>query len=446
MGCAEKKKESPTVFFAGEIVNPTSDYVVLYRGDVVLDSAKLGESNRFSFHLDSVRAGLHHFYHHPEVQYVYLEPGDSLQMRLNTLQFDESLVFSGKGEEVNNFLLEMFLANEKEEEFVYSLYGLEPDFFRAKIDSLQTDKLQALELLTSEFELSKGAFNMAKAGIVYSSLIPKEAYPFYHKNQKGEKSMHKLPEDFYAYRSEVDFNDDELTYLRPYYKFMIFHLGNLAYMQCKKGCGDEMDLASNKLHYNMHKLKLTDSLIKHTELRDNLFRHFAVNYLLNPDCEDNIKDFIDTFQRLSGNNKHMNEITDLYEGIKKIQPDNELPNLSVYNIENEKVSLKQIAGDRQVVFYFWSGIEEGHFKNITRHVGKLKKKHPQYTFVGINLRTDQSRWKTLVESNHLDKNEQYWASNFEEVAHSLIIYDPNKSIIVKNGVIVDAFANMYTSF
>jgi hypothetical protein len=33
-----------------------------------------------------------------------------------------------------------------------------------------------------------------------------------------------------------------------------------------------------------------------------------------------------------------------------------------------------------------------------------------------------------------------------DVAHSLIIYDPNKSIIARNGVIVDAFANMYTSF
>ena len=42
--------------------------------------------------------------------------------------------------------------------------------------------------------------------------------------------------------------------------------------------------------------------------------------------------------------------------------------------------------------------------------------------------------------------EQYWGDNFEEIAHTLIVYDPNKSIIAKDGVIVDAFANINTSF
>jgi hypothetical protein len=59
---------------------------------------------------------------------------------------------------------------------------------------------------------------------------------------------------------------------------------------------------------------------------------------------------------------------------------------------------------------------------------------------------DRARWKSLVESNKLNEAEQYWAEDFMDVAHSLIIYDPNKSIIARNGVIVDAFANMYTSF
>ncbi|MEX0291206.1 MAG: TlpA family protein disulfide reductase [Flavobacteriaceae bacterium] len=445
-GCDEEKKESPTVFFAGEIVNPTSEYVVLYRGDEVLDSALLDESNRFSFKLDSIREGLHHFYHHPELQYIYLEEGDSLQMRLNTLEFDESLVFSGTGEEVNNFLLEMFLVNENEEEFIYSLYGLEPEPFVAKTDSLRTAKIEALDALAKDSELSQGAYQAAKAGIVYKSYIAKEAYPFYHKKKKGEKRFHNLPENFYSYRSEIDFEDEALTYLRPYYNFMIYHMGNLAYMTCKKDCGDGLDLASNQLHYNRHKLKLTDSLVKQSELRDNLFRHFAIKYLLKPDCEENIQDFIDEFKSLSGSNKHMEEITNLYEGIKRIQPDKELPDLMVYNTEDEKVSIREIAKDKNAVFYFWSGSEVEHFKHITKRIQKLKKKHPEYTFIGINMRTDQQRWKSIIEINNLKKSEQFWTENFEEAAHTLIVYDANKSIIAKNGIIVDAFANVYSSF
>jgi len=99
VGCGEIKKDSPSVFFSGEIVNPTSEHVVLYKGDVVIDSSTLGKNNMFSFKLDSIEDGLYHFNHAPEYQYVYLEKGDSLLLRLNTVDFDESLVFSGTGEE-----------------------------------------------------------------------------------------------------------------------------------------------------------------------------------------------------------------------------------------------------------------------------------------------------------------------------------------------------------
>ena len=76
VSCGKGEKSSPNVFFAGEIVNPTSDYVHLFKGDKVIDSAKLDDRNRFSFELDSVTEGLHHFTHDPEIQYVFLEKGD----------------------------------------------------------------------------------------------------------------------------------------------------------------------------------------------------------------------------------------------------------------------------------------------------------------------------------------------------------------------------------
>ncbi|NNE02547.1 MAG: transaldolase, partial [Eudoraea sp.] len=141
VSCQNKEDNTIGVYFAGEIVNPTDRQVVLFKGETAIDSIKLDENNRFEFSLDSVQEGLHHFYHHPELQYVYLENGDSLQARLNTVDFDESLVFSGKGEEINNLLLEIFLDTELEEDLVYSFYNLEPAVFSLKIDSLKNDKL-----------------------------------------------------------------------------------------------------------------------------------------------------------------------------------------------------------------------------------------------------------------------------------------------------------------
>ncbi|WP_019669504.1 TlpA family protein disulfide reductase [Eudoraea adriatica] len=444
--CNTSQNKSTAVYFGGEIVNPTSEYVVLFKGDIALDTAYLDQNNRFTFQLDSVDEGLHHFYHFPEEQYVILERGDSIQLRLNTVDFDESLVFSGTNDQVNNFLLEMFLVNEQEEELIYTYYELEPESFRNKIDSLKNIKLEALNNLSLEAELSDAGMEIAKAGIMYTSYIFKEAYPFYHKRKKGEKSMHNLPPDFYDYRADIKYDENGLSYYRPYYNFMKYHLGNLSYMDCKNGCETENMMAKNQLHFNQHKLKLIDSLIKQNELRDNLFRNVAMDYLLKYDKEENIEIFIKEFHQLSGNNRHIHEINGLYDGVRNLQPQKELPEFLVYDSEGNKVSIKDIGKDRMVVFYFWSAPRKRHFTNMINRINLLKEKYPDYTFIGLNVRTDHARWNNMLEVSQLDKNEQFWTENFEEVAHTLIVYDPNRSIIANDGIIVDAFANVYTSF
>ena len=109
VACSTKTGECPSITLKGEIVNPTSEYVVLYKDDMVIDSAKLNQDHRFNFNLQGIEEGLYHFDHSPELQYVYLQEGDSTVIRLNTMEFDESLVFSGDGAAINNFLIEMFL-------------------------------------------------------------------------------------------------------------------------------------------------------------------------------------------------------------------------------------------------------------------------------------------------------------------------------------------------
>ena len=105
-------EENKTTHFGGQIINPKSDKVLLYKGERLLDSAKLNQNNKFLIDLDSLKTGLYKFMHGPEIQYLYLEPKDSLLIRINTWDFDESLVFSGKGAERNNFLINLFLENE----------------------------------------------------------------------------------------------------------------------------------------------------------------------------------------------------------------------------------------------------------------------------------------------------------------------------------------------
>ncbi|WP_291864114.1 redoxin domain-containing protein [Maribacter sp.] len=445
VSCSTVEKGSPSVFFAGEIVNPTSKYVVLHKGEKVVDSALLDTNNRFSFTFDSIPHGLYSFNHAPEHQYVYLEPGDSLMIRLNTVDFDESLIFSGKGESINNFLLDLFLGNEKEELLVRRSYNsLEPDDFRNKINSLREKRLGELKTIKMEGNLSDEAYNIAVASINYTYYNYKERYPFDHRKYNKDKKIAQLPDDFYNYRKNINFNNRQLNYLRPYYDFMRSHFGNLSYMTCSHKCIIKNNEVKNKLHFNKHKLKLIDSLVIEKELKDNLFRNVAFDYLLKTnDSSKNNETFIKEFHKLSGSNRHIKEIDDLYTGIKNIQPGNKIPNIIVTSAYGDSVVLQDITKGKKVIFYFWSETNKKHYKSIFKRVSQLKARKKGYTIVGINFKTKEDNWKTIINRNNLDTNNQYRASSFDELSKNLIVYPLNKCIITDNKIIVDAFSNIY---
>ncbi|MEL6974305.1 MAG: transaldolase [Bacteroidota bacterium] len=447
VACNSGPKECQNIFLAGEIVNPTSSHVVLYRDDMVIDSAKLDQHHHFTFNLQGAEEGLYHFDHSPELQYIYLQEGDSILIRLNTLEFDESLVFSGEGSEINNFLIEMFLIQEDEEPLIGSYFHLQPKEFSHKIDSLHALKIEHLNEVMEENSFSDGVLAMAKASIDYGSYIYKEKYPFYHKKKTGEETIHVLEEDFYGYRNDIDLNNRELSYFRPYYDFVKYHLGNLSYMACMKKCETDQVAEIDRLHFNEHKLKLVDSLVKETQIRDMLFRNIAMDYLLGEHRSDKAcETFVKKFEALSTNEAHKGEIKMLYNGILNLQPNSEVPDIHILNVENHPVALKEISKDKNTVFYFWTASQKRHMRKVLGHVANLEKKHPNHQFIGISLKTGHPQWLNILEEYSLDSSKQFRGENFKEVQTAMIVDGLNKCVIAKDTLIVDAFANLYKSF
>jgi len=113
----EDTNKANGTYIAGEIVNPVQSYILLYKNEEITDSIPLDRNNRFSYKFDDFEPGLHRLIH-GEFQIVHIEEGDSILMRLNTKEFDESLTFSGYGGEKNNFLINKFLHWEEENDFL----------------------------------------------------------------------------------------------------------------------------------------------------------------------------------------------------------------------------------------------------------------------------------------------------------------------------------------
>ena len=98
LSCQNKDKNSEVTILGGQIINPKMDYVLLSHHDNKIDTIALNTNGSFNFQCENLQTNLY-IIKHGELQYIFIEPGDSIMFRLNTVGFDESLAFSGKGAE-----------------------------------------------------------------------------------------------------------------------------------------------------------------------------------------------------------------------------------------------------------------------------------------------------------------------------------------------------------
>ncbi|MFA5298155.1 MAG: hypothetical protein WC389_08115, partial [Lutibacter sp.] len=182
IGCKNMKGNGAT-YFGGQIINPKTNYVLFLKDEKVIDTLLLDENNRFLINFPSLKEGLYTFMHGTEFQYIYLEPSDSVLVRLNTWDFDHSLVFNGKGSAKNEFLLNSFLQNEKEERMMYYHFDLNEKDFQTKIDSLSKERVAVYkEFIANEGAVSKGFEKFINVAIQFPLYQLKEIYPYYHKD------------------------------------------------------------------------------------------------------------------------------------------------------------------------------------------------------------------------------------------------------------------------
>ena len=102
--CKKKSNAIEEAFITGQVINPTNTFITLGKPEKEKDTFYLDENNFFktSLKIDE-EGGLYEFKHGIERQLFYIERGDSLTLRVNTIAFDESLAFGGKGAEKTHF-------------------------------------------------------------------------------------------------------------------------------------------------------------------------------------------------------------------------------------------------------------------------------------------------------------------------------------------------------
>ena len=439
--CNNKKKDNTTfTYIGGEIINPKGDYVLIYEGDQLLDSIKLDADNHFIYKSTNLKEGLYSF-SHDEFQVFYLKPLDSLMLRVNTMDFDESLSFTGDGAERNNFLMEMFLHNEEEIELMPKLYKLPPLEFEKAMDSLKTVRNN----IYSDFSFSKESNNLfteiAKASINYDYYSKKEIYITANERKKGSESYVTIPESFYSYRKNIDFGSETLRSYFPYYRFLFRYFDNVAL--------DKNDISSyynrNSFKHSYRKIELIDSTITNEDLKNSLIKNIAGRYLLNCNSKKDQQKMLALFMKTNTNKEHQKELKEVATSCMKLTPGHKISNQLLVTPENTYKDLQTIIV-KPTVIYFWSLKSVTHLKEIHRRVNDLKTKFPEFDFIGVNTDSNFNKWNATIKKYGYTTSKEFQFNDIENAQKDLIIYSINKSIIVdEKGNIINGSTNLFSS-
>lgn len=431
-------------YLGGEIINPNTKHIVLSKNKTIIDTVKLDGRNRFLYKVDKLNKGLYTIRHGGEFQLILLEPEDSLLFRLNTLDFDESLVYSGKGNKKNNYFINEFLKNEQEEKYIIELCQLDGITFQKRVDSLKAYKLKALEHFTNKYNPSPLFLKIAKANIDYSYYSSKEVYPFVHYGKNKAAILNALPNDFYDYRKDINYDDEFLNGHHIYNKFLRYNLSNLSLKRHdiheNNACFDRKSLC-----YNLDRLKIVDSLIGNTSIKDDLLYHFAMGYLSKSKNEEHNNTLLKSYLSKSSNEKgkkmmshYTNSINHLKEGLK-------FPEIKVVNYNEDVIKINTLI-DSPTVLSFWSHKYFEHFKESHYKLKELKVKYPEVKFIAINIdeySLEQS--KKLLESHGFINTSEFKLNNPNEALEILAVYPMTKTLLIdKNKKITNSNTNIFS--
>jgi len=438
LSCSNKDKNEISTYIGGQIINPKMDYVLLSHHDKKIDTITLNNSGAFDFQCENLQTNLY-IIKHGELQYIFIEPGDSIMFRLNTVGFDESLAFSGRGAEKNNFLMNLFLQNEEEDKRLPELYKLNPKPFEKEIFHVKKALLRELDEFIISEKPSESFIHIALANINYNYYSRKELYLSSKKTANDHKDT-QYPENFFTYRDSIELNDNTLKNYYTYYQFINRYLDNLAYHGHTK-----KEPTFNKISYwhQTQKLKLIDSLITNKQLHDNLLQNTVKRYLVHADDPKKEHDLVALYKKLDHNKAHQNEVEKYAHNTAKINAGKLIPNLALITTNSEITSIQKI-NTSKTVFFFCNSESVKHYKEIHVRVADLKNKYPEYTFIGINTGSDLEAWKKTVISSGYNPSQEYLLKNSSTAKNALFINSANKAMIVdKGGIILEGNSNLF---
>lgn len=433
VSCEKNETKPIGAYFAGEIINPSSDNVLLYIDNKIIDTLKLSIDKRFFKKFDSINYGLFKMEHLPENQMLIIESGDSILSRANMSDFNGSLFFSGKGAAKNNFLMDTYLKLQNEISFLSSKYSLTGKAFNKIIDSLFMEKYVNWKKLIDKNNFSDFSKKITEASFIYPYANRKARYALI----RGKSENVITDSSYFNYRDKLNYNEDELSFFEPYISYLMSYLSLEALEK-----GQTFYKAKNSTKFNIKRIEVIDKKIQNKKLKNILARAVAYEEIMNSNNQISHKKFLKSYSSINSNQEYYNEIISLNNSLMQMSAGRPLPIVMLENNKGQVITSNKAFMGQKTVLYFWSQTQMNHFKRNEERAKVYKEKFPNYRFVGISIQPYNQLVRNYQEIMSINIKNQLALVNYQTTTNDWVINLLNKGIILdKNCVILEGFGN-----
>lgn len=330
---SDKPKDNITnqVIFSGKIENPNSDTInILNRNREVVKSIVLNKDLTFRDTLD-IGEGYYRLNDGKEGTQIYLEPNFDLSLTLNSEQFDESLLYKGKGGHENNYLAKKALLMEGFGKLNYfGYYGKlsESDFLNLT-DSLYNIQTQLLE---NSMGISADFAFIESKSLEFSKMRRFAGFQNTKRYITGDKSFvvsESFPDPFKA----VDLNNGRLL-ISPNYLFYI-----KTYL--KKIAKDNTIGTNENKDSVLEYIKTVKREVKNAVIKKELIYSVGIRQLNYTEQLDRVYKEI---KSVLTDESRLKVVSDKYNTLKKIEKGAVSPNFTYKDINEKSVSLQDLKG------------------------------------------------------------------------------------------------------
>jgi hypothetical protein len=437
LSCDSERQRETIV--SGIIQNPTHNHIYLYQSKNVYDTITLNSDGSFHSQIDIKKPQLMVFRHPPEYQTFFMEPGDSLSFRLNTLDFDNSLMFSGDLSAENNFLMDMYLMNEADNKLILSYYKIKPEDFINKTDSIKQLRIQKLNKLTKEHDFTYDFIELAKNTINYEFYDMRERYAFLLKKYFPKKSA-RLTDTYFDYRNSVSFNNEQMINHIGYLRFLDDYIKNIAVDNCIKAKdAEKIDCYNlNSFHSVHNRLKIADSIFKHKSLKNKFLGRFFAQEFVYASTNKQLDSALKALNKVDIEKYRHQELKKFAEFHKHFVEGHQVNQMKLKNHNKDTVQLNQFMNKPFTALHVWSTSTTESNRHRFALIKRLRKDYPQINFIGINIDGNQyNQWQRSIKNHNLNRNHELQALNTDNTKY-YNYYLNRFTLINQDGKIVDA--------